>query len=189
MSDIVNRITPEILQSLYGRRVSSVFVNPLRIAMTVAQIETVEQCAAFLAQIGHESGRLLFMKEIWGPTSAQIRYEPVTSLSKRLGNTTSGDGKRYYGRGFIQITGRSNYRDLGAYAVQVMKVQVPDFEEHPEELEKPFWAAVSAGLYWRRKNLNKFIDNFGELTRRINGGYNGLADRQSLYTRALILLG
>src|SRR3954465_5080236 len=86
---------------------------PLAAAMTEFAIGTPARAAAFLAQIAHESGQLRFMEEIWGPTPAQGRYEPLSPLATGLGNTTLGDGKRFKGRGPIQLTGRANYQRFG----------------------------------------------------------------------------
>ena len=72
------------------------------------EINTPLRLAAFIAQIAHESGDFKYTREIWGPTKAQIGYEGRLDL----GNTVPGDGKRYRGRGLIQITGRSNYVKL-----------------------------------------------------------------------------
>src|SRR6185503_18517769 len=75
----------------------------LRAAMTEFAIEVPARAAAFLAQLAHESGQFRFMEEIWGPTAAQRRYEPPSTLATDLGNTEPGDGKRFKGRGPIQI--------------------------------------------------------------------------------------
>ena len=83
--------------------------------MTEFAIESPARMAAFIAQLAHESGQFRFMEEIWGPTPAQQRYEPPSSLATDLGNTDAGDGKRFKGRGPIQITGRANYRALVTY--------------------------------------------------------------------------
>ena len=151
--------------------------------------------ACFLAQVGHESGRLRYTREIWGPTAQQLRYDYGTTLAKTLGNFRPGDGKLFMGRGLIQITGRLNYRMaslrmkkfLSQHAADKAAIpEVPDFEEAPTELERPYWAAMSAALYWNTRNLNTYADahDFVGLTHRINGGINGLADRQALYAAA-----
>lgn len=148
-------------------------------------INTPARLAAFLAQIGHESGRLVYVREIWGPTPAQQRYEGRADL----GNTQPGDGKRYMGRGLIQTTGRANYsatRDgLAAYLPNV-----PDFEAVPALLERPDLAAMSAAWFWHSRELNTFADlgDFIRITKRINGGTNGLADRLALYEAAKAVL-
>lgn len=160
-------------------------------------IETPTRQAAWLAQIGHESGGFIYTRELWGPTPAQQRYErdfnsawPPASKTDRnqkpyeLGNLHPGDGKRYMGRGLIQVTGRANYRACGA-ALGV------DLEASPELLQGDVLAARSAGWFWQRKNLNALADagDFVTLTRRINGGTNGLADRQQRWERAKRALG
>lgn len=157
-------------------------------ALELSECNTIKRQAAWLSQVGHESGCLRYTREIWGPTAQQRKYEPITLLSGRLGNTEPGDGHLFLGRGLIQITGRANYRMCAERMAQIATgVDVPDFEEFPEALERPMWAALSAALYWRTKRLNKWADSgeFTELTRRINGGYNGLAHRQQLYIAAM----
>ena len=126
----------------------------------------------FLAQIAHESGGFIYTREIWGPTPAQTGYEGRLDL----GNTEPGDGKRFKGRGLIQVTGRANYRACG------LALDLPLLDQ-PELLELPMPAARSAGWYWKSRKLDE-IDDFEKLTRRINGGLNGLADRYAYLGRA-----
>lgn len=183
-------MTPQVLQAVYGcpRSRADRFARPLAAGMALAQVDTRHtRAAAFLAQIGHESGCLAFVREIWGPTKQQLRYEPVTSLSKMLGNTEPGDGARFPGRGLIQTTGRANHA-MTRDRLRAMGFECPDFEAEPHRLEEPLWAALSAGLFWHVKRLNRWADadDFAGLTRAINGGYNGLAHRQALYARALL---
>lgn len=186
-------ITPAQLQRVMGIKpaLAARWAPYITRALDLSDCTTPARAAAWLAQVGHESGCLRYTRELWGPTAQQLRYEPGTTLAKRLGNTQPGDGKRYMGRGLIQITGRGNYRlCTERMAGLVAGAQVPDFEEQPELLERPDWAALSAALYWRKHNLNRWADNgdFAELTRRINGGYNGLAHRQHLHVAALATL-
>lgn len=152
---------------------------------TLFDLNTPQRQACFIAQVGHESGRLRFSRELWGPTKQQLRYEPGTKLARDLGNVAPGDGKRFMGRGLIQTTGRGNYRRV-TQRLRQRFADCPDFVIDPEQLERPFWAAMSAGDYWAMRNLNKWADayDFAGLTRRINGGYTGLAERQALYARA-----
>lgn len=183
-------MTPTQLQRVYGIKASLAarWTPFIAKAMELSECDTAKRKAAWLAQIGHESGCLRFTREIWGPTKQQLRYEPTTSLSVRLSNDQPGDGKRYMGRGLIQITGRGNYRMCSERMGFLLQgVRVPDFEANPELLESPEWAALTAALFWKQKNLNRFADSgdFAELTRRINGGFNGLAHRQHLYIAAL----
>ena len=159
--------------------VAGVFVPVLNTAMNRYQIVGSKRGAAFIAQIGHESGQLKYVKEIWGPTAAQMRYEGRADL----GNTQPGDGSKYRGRGLIQITGRANYEACGeALGLDLIK--------QPELLEKPQHACMSAAWFWATKGLSTLADEgkFETITRRINGGLNGLADRQMLYARALKVL-
>lgn len=160
-------------------------------AMAWAQISTPRRIAHWLGQLGHESGRGRYTREIWGPTPAQLRYEPTTTLSQRLGNVRRGDGERYMGRGLIQVTGRANYRAFTQRARVALGSNVPDFEMAPRLLQSSEWASFSAADYWRAHALNRWADadDIVTLTKRINGGTNGLADRQALTARARHLLG
>jgi putative chitinase len=155
---------------------------PLVAAMTEFAIEAPARAAAFLAQLAHESGQFRFMEELWGPTPAQIRYEPASTLATALGNTQAGDGHRFKGRGPIQITGRANYRRFG----DLLEV---DLVTAPERAASSELAFRIAGLFWSKKGLNELADQgtpeaFREIKRRINGGFNGLAERQQFYAAA-----
>lgn len=162
------------------------FVEPLNEAMQLFDISTPARQAAFLAQIGHESSRLAFTTEIWGPTLAQQRYEG----REDLGNVQPGDGSRYRGHGLIQTTGRANHAAVRD-RLRARSIECPDFEAHPEQLAEPRWAALSAGDFWDMKRLNALADvgAFETITRRINGGTNGLADRLVLWDGAKRALG
>ncbi len=156
-------------------------------AMTEFAIDAPARTAAFLAQLAHESGQLRFMEEIWGPTPAQRRYEPPGTLATQLGNTDAGDGLKFKGRGPIQITGRANYRRFG----DLLGV---DLVAAPPRAAQPELAFRIAGLFWSKKGLNELADQatadaFREITRRINGGFNGLPDRQQFYATARTVLG
>ena len=114
--------------------VAGVFVPVLNAAMGHYQIIGPKRVAAFIAQIGHESGQLKYVKEIWGPTAARAKYEGRNDL----GNTVAGDGSKYRGRGLIQITGRANYMACGeALSLDLIK--------QPELLEKPQHACRQHG--------------------------------------------
>jgi putative chitinase len=150
-------------------------------------IATPARIAAFLAQLAHESAQFRFMEEIWGPTAAQRRYEPPSTLAANLGNTESGDGFRFKGRGPIQITGRANYRRFG----DLLDL---DLVDEPTRASRPDVAFRIAALFWSKKGLNELADErtddaFREITRRINGGFNGLPDRQRFYAAARTVLG
>ena len=171
-------ITTQQLQQILPNAGQSagVFVSALNTAMNHYQIVGTKRVAAFIAQIGHESGQFKYVKEIWGPTKAQARYEGRADL----GNTVVGDGQKYHGRGLIQITGRANYGACG-------EALGLDLINHPEILEKPQHACMSAAWFWASRGLNTLADagSFSKITQRINGGQNGAADRQALYAKAL----
>lgn len=161
----------------------ALYLAQLNAAMQRYGIDTPLRSAAFVAQLAHESGELRWMEEIWGPTAAQLRYEPPGDLARRLGNTQPGDGLRFKGRGPIQITGRANYRQYGA----LLGV---DLVADPVRAAAPELAFATAGLYWQHNGLNELADarDFVAITKRINGGTNGLAERQRYYARALEVL-
>lgn len=151
------------------------FAGPITAAMEEYDINTRERQAAFVAQVLHESGLLKYTTEIWGPTPAQIRYEGRADL----GNTQPGDGKRFMGRGLLQTTGRSNYARTG-------KALGVDLLEHPEFLATSLLASRSAGWFWKVNGCNEIADSgdFTRLTKKINGGINGLEDRERLWDMA-----
>ncbi|MEO7241368.1 MAG: glycoside hydrolase family 19 protein, partial [Variovorax sp.] len=159
------------------------YLEPLNDAMQRHHIDTLLRVSAFLAQLAHESAEFQFMQELWGPTDAQNRYEPQSSLARRLGNTEPGDGKRFKGRGPIQITGRFNYKKFG----DLLGV---DLVTNPEVATKPEIAFDIAGLFWERNGLNELADagDFKTVTQRINGGQNGAADRERYFARAELVL-
>lgn len=133
-------------------------------------MDTPLRLAHFMAQLIHESGSFRYMEEI---ASGQA-YEGRANL----GNTQPGDGKRYKGRGPIQITGRSNYRRYGA------RIGI-DLERHPEIAAYPCVGLHLALEYWKANGINTFADadNVLAVTRTINGGTNGLADRKTHLAR------
>jgi predicted chitinase len=154
-------------------------IEPLNNTCIEFAINTPRRIAAFLSQLAHESGELRWMNEIWGPTEAQRRYEPPSKLAFRLGNTQPGDGKRYRGRGPIQLTGRANYKIAG------VALALP-LEDNPDLVATPAVGIRVAGWFWNSKDLNTLADqnNYLGITRRINGGTNGLADRVKYWERA-----
>ena len=147
------------------------FLPLLNQTMEEFEIDKPQRMMMFLAQIGHESGQLRYVEELASGQAYENRAD--------LGNTSVGDGVRYKGRGLIQITGKRNYTLCG------LGLDLPLLEE-PTLLSIPINAARSAGWFWKNGNLNSYADAgfFKEVTRRINGGYNGMADRQKLYERA-----
>ncbi len=169
-------LTPALLRAATGCTAEAAerFAPHLDAACRVYGIDTFARYVAFLAQIGHESGSLRHVREIWGPTPAQQRYEGRADL----GNVYPGDGQRYMGRGLIQTTGRHNYRAVRD-RLRTRGQDAPDFERDPGSLESPKWACWSAADYWDWRGLNALADrgDFESITRRINGGLNGHADR------------
>jgi predicted chitinase len=135
-----------------------------------------QRIAAFLAQIGHESGGLRYTVELASGQAYEWR--------KDLGNVNPGDGVKFKGRGWIQLTGRHNYRQAGK-AIGV------DLEAKPELAADPKYLGLLAGWFWSSRNLNYWADkgDFEKITRLINGGLNGYADRLSYWQRAKKVLG
>jgi putative chitinase len=170
----------QLLQILpHAGRQAGVFVSALNTAMNRFAIVGQLRVSAFVAQVGHESGQLRWVREIWGPTAQQSGYEGRADL----GNTVAGDGFKYRGRSLIQITGRANYATCG-------EALGLDLINQPALLELPQNAAMSAAWFWSTRGLNTLADqkDFTKITRRINGGLNGQADRQALYDKALQVL-
>lgn len=168
-----------------ARTQAGVFVPALNTAMSRHRIDTLKRMAAFLAQVGHESGQLRYVRELGGEQYLS-KYDTGT-LAVRLGNSpeADGDGQRYRGRGLIQITGRDNYLrcSQGLFGDERLLVL-------PELLEQPQWATESAAWFWEQNGLNELADRdqFNSITRRINGGLNGLEDRLQLWARARAVL-
>ena len=215
----------QLLQILLSAgQVAGVFVPVLNAAMNRYQIVGQKRIAAFIAQVGHESGQLTRLVENLNYSADGLantwpnRYaEPdgkggyVKVLVKdrqrnkpnalglslagkpeqiannvyagRMGNTAPGDGWMYRGRGLIQLTGKTNYRLCG-------EALGLDLLAQPELLEKPQHACMAAAWFWGSNGLNSLADkgDLETITRRINGGLTGLADRQALYARALKVL-
>ena len=160
------------------------FLDPINGAMDEYGIDTPARQAMFLAQIAHETMELRYVHELWGPTPTQMRYDPPDELGKSLGNLVPGDGRKFLGRGLIQVTGRGNYRSVGeALGLDLMA--------DPTQLEQPVPASRSAGYFWQSHNLNDCADNddINKCTRIINGGYNGLAQRIAYWIKAKGVLG
>lgn len=138
----------------------------------IANLTTPQRLAMFLAQTAHESAGF----------KTTVEYASGSAYNGRtdLGNTQPGDGPRFKGRGLIQLTGRSNYTTYGR------KLGI-DLVSDPSLAAQFPYAALTAAYFWRDHNLNYYADNddVKGATRKINGGYNGLADRIQYYKRAL----
>lgn len=153
-------------------------------AMRAANINTPLRAAHFCAQLGHESVGLRYQSEIWGPTAAQRGYEG----RRDLGNTQAGDGSRFRGHGWIQITGRHNHTEVSKWAFSKGLVPAGDyFVKNPEALGNDRYCGIGPAWYWTvaRPQLNGLCDrdDVTGVTRAINGGTNGLADRQQRLAR------
>lgn len=157
---------------------AGVFLVPINEAMKEFDINTPMRQAAFLAQVAHESGSLRYVREIASGEAYEGRVD--------LGNMEPGDGPRFRGRGLIQITGRSNYRDC---SVALYGDEVP-LLLHPELLEETVPACRSAGWFWWSRGLNALADarDFRSITRVINGGFNGFQNRLAFFDRAQAVL-
>lgn len=194
----------QLLQILpQARQVAGFFVPALNAAMARFKINSPVRMAAFIAQVGHESGQLTRMVEnlnysadrlqtVWpnrfdAALAAQVARKPeqIANIvyAGRMGNTLPGDGWKYRGRGLIQLTGANNYRAAGA-ALGL------DLVNHPELVEQPETAALVAGWFWQSNGLNELADagQFDKITRAINGGLNGQADRVALRDVAVKVL-
>lgn len=187
------QLTTDHLAAIAGKPVNSNMRSTL-LGLQKAGVGTglnrAHRLAHYLGQLAHESGGWVYDREIWGPTAAQKRYEGRVSL----GNTEPGDGSRYRGRGPIQITGRANYRSYTAWARR-LDPNAPDFEADPDAVNTDPWEGLGPIWYWAegnpaRASLNVLADlnDIETLTRRINGGVNGLADRKAKYLRAALVL-
>jgi predicted chitinase len=129
-----------------------------------------KELAAFLAQCSHESGGFRYLSEIWGPTAAQRSYDG------RMGNSESGDGYRYRGRGYIQLTGKNNY-------TQASRALGLDLVKNPDQAATPDVGAKTSVWFWKT-NVQPKISNWDDvtaITKVVNGGYNGLEDRKMRY--------
>ncbi len=152
----------------YARKRADSYLDALNEAMAEYDIHTPARVASFLSQVGHESGQLLYTRELASGDAYEGRRD--------LGNTWPGDGRRYKGRGLIQITGRANYIKCGD-ALDL------DLENWPELLETVKNATTSAAWWWKEHGCNELADagDQEKVTRRVNGGTNGLADRLALF--------
>lgn len=177
-------------------------------------ITTRQQQAAFVAQVGHESvgftrtvENLNYsangLKNTWPSRfkdkSTDEPNEKANAIARnpqaianevyngRMGNVLgSDDGWTYRGRGYLQITGRDNYKMIGQVMTDKGMINDPNaFVENPALLEQPLYAALSAGAFWEKNGLNRYATDIETLTKRINGGLIGLDDRRAKYTALL----
>ena len=177
-------------------------VAPINAAITEADLSTPHRLAAFIAQCGHESGGFKFLEEnlnykadslckVWPShfneeIANEYAHNPEKIANRAYagrmhnGDEASGDGWAFRGRGFLQITGKVTYEqcshELGY-----------DFVSNPDAVATPEGASITAAWFWKKHNLNHFVDNndFTGLTKAINGGTIGLEDRMARYQHAL----
>lgn len=200
-------VTRQQLRSLYqSTRVVVIdkYLDSLNLAMQKFDINTPDRIAMFLAQVGHESGGLTIVEENLNYRAERLvavfpKYfrdvdvndyamqpEKIANrvYANRMGNGNedSSDGYKYRGRGFIQLTGHDNY----AHFAEAMEMSVDDAVDY---LETPEGACMSAGWFWSVNNINQYADrqDCRGATIRINGGTNGLLERESIYHEALEL--
>lgn len=158
-------------------------------------LDKPHRLAQYLAQVAHESGEFKYDKEVWGPTPAQKKYDTRTNL----GNTpqVDGDGFLFRGRAGIQITGKANYAQFRDWCLAnitaTVALPVPDFVAEPDKVLTDPWEGLAPIWYWTTRDLNRYADDGGNIemiTKKINGGKNGLEDRMDKFTRfALVMLG
>jgi putative chitinase len=156
----------QLTQIVYNRFVNRPLVEAINNTFADYEINTPLRQSHFLAQIIHESAAFCYTKEIASGAAYEGRID--------LGNIHPGDGIRYKGRGYIQLTGRANYTKLSAFLGR-------DFLKQPELLEALPYAMLAAGWYWDAHKLNLLadLDDVEKITRKINGGLNGFADRKN----------
>lgn len=159
-------------------RRAAAFVDPLVQRMTAHGIDTARRRAHFLAQVAHESGELRYTEEIASGAAYEGRLD--------LGNTEPGDGRRFKGRGLIQLTGRANYRAFG----QAVGIDLLSGDNAERVATDPTLAVEVACWYWQARGINALADadDAEAVTRRINGGLNGFTDRLRQLDRARFFL-
>jgi putative chitinase len=180
------------------------WLAPLEETFVKYDISTPQRQASFIGQCAHESGNFKTLQEnlnysaeglmkTWPsrfPTKEiadQYARQPAKIAGKvyngRLGNTSEEEAAQYLGRGLIQLTGKENYANCGT-ALGV------DLVGNPTLLIEPKYAALSAGWFWRKRDLNSLADanDIETMTKRINGGLIGIDDRKAKIAKALSVL-
>lgn len=170
----LKKIAPAVTDKAVG-----LFLPYINQYAPVYSADTALRMAAFIAQVLHESGCLRYVRELADGSAYEGRED--------LGNTTPGDGKRYKGRGLMQITGKANYAAVSKdfYGTANTLLGNPDLLATPEN------AVRAAYWFWGKHSLNVLADagDFEKITRRINGGLNGQAERLKYYEAAKVVLG
>ena len=178
---------------------------PLNQVFVKYDLDTPKRQAAFIGQCAVESANFTRLQEnlnysaqrltqVWPSRFPNINMAEAYAhnpekladfvYAGRMGNLQDGDGWKFHGRGLIQLTGRENYANCGS-GVGV------DLIDNPDLLLTPKYATLSAGWFWNKKGLNTLADTqeYGAMTRRINGGLTGLDERIAKITKALQVLG
>jgi putative chitinase len=169
------------------------WLDPLNETFAKYEINTPKRQACFIGQCMHESGGFKFLRENLNYSAKGLMATwpsrcPEKIANKvyagRMGNHEDGDGAKYIGRGLIQLTGKDNYKALSEAINE-------DLVANPQLVEEPRYAALSAGWFWNKKGLNALADvmDVDTMTKRINGGSLGIADRQAKINMALNALG
>lgn len=162
-------------------------------------INNINRIAMILAQLAHESANFsvttenlnysanaltaVFPKYFNNINANEYARKPEKIANRvyanRMGNgdEASGDGWKYRGRGFIQLTGKDNYAAFAKY------MDDPSILENPDQAAECHYAVMSALWFWKKNNLVKYEDDVRKVTKIINGGYNGLDDRQKLFSK------
>lgn len=172
MNSLLARGVPLMAHPKLSRAKINEHIEALEPAFERFWINTPDRICAALAQFAHETGGFKWLKELGSPSYFR-KYEG----RKDLGNTQPGDGPRFRGRGYIQLTGRTNYEQMQQWFPDIPLM------EQPELAEQPACAAFFSAKWWQSRGLNELADagKFQTITRRINGGLNGLADRVQRY--------
>lgn len=180
-------VTPEILAWIARKPVNANMRSAvLGLARHPGPLARRLQLAMALGQCAHESGGWTFDHELWGNTPAQKGYEG----RRDLGNTQPGDGYRFRGRSGLQITGRANYAQFTTWVRQNVTSIAPDFEDQPEAMLTDPWEGLTLPFFWETHGLEDAAEtaDVAKVTRIVNGGQNGLAERVAYTDRAMQIL-
>lgn len=176
---ILAAIAPKVFASKLARQKDIISATGAMLSGFLALFEIITplRIAHLLAQLAHESDGFCTLEEYASGAAYEGR--------KDLGNIKAGDGKRYKGRGPIQLTGRDNYRSFSKW-IQAFVVNAPDFEAQPELVAQFPWAVWAVFYFWSTHNLNALADDDDLIgvTKKINGGINGLKDRAYYLAKA-----
>jgi len=192
-------ITPALLRTVTTEALADIWSEPLNETCERFAIDTPFRIAGFISNVAHESGGLKFTKENLNYSAAGLMrvwptHFPTLEIAQRYamqpekianrayanrmgnGDEASGDGYKFSGKGLIQLTGKNNFV---AYSLACDNEAL----QFPEIVEKPKYAAESAGWFWDVNRLNSLADkqDIGGMRKRVNGGYNGLDDVQMKY--------